>query len=513
MRFLHPVASSPWASGAADSTSSARGTLRSWFSFNRSEPGHILSPDQARVFQEEDRSATLRNARLGAWTVIVLVPLCIILDYVAYPQHFWLFAGLRILCSLLCLPVLWMLKFQWAERFYHLFPIYLPVLAAFFISLMIYLTGEAHSSYYAGLNLCVVGTSFIFHWTFRETAITLGIVLALYFAATLPNLSLGTSPYERGIFVNNSIFLVLNCAILYVSCRQHYAIRVSEFLGRYVMREQHQELADRHTELRSTLDQLRSTEAQLSHSDRLASIGRLSAGIIHEINNPLNFVKSALYVLNKRLKTMPPEIAGSVSSITSDVSEGVDRVAAIVSDLRTFAHPNQRILHPVKVTPILAKAERFLAKDIQDRRIAFSIHGQPDLEILADDREVLQVLINLIQNSIDALQSRPSPSITIQAARDSEGQVSISVRDNGCGISPENAALIFDPFYTTKEVGKGMGLGLSICYRMMQQMQGDIEVESIAGEYTCFTLRFQSAPAPSPPRSLAQTPTHQLSPS
>jgi two-component system sensor histidine kinase PhcS len=357
---------------------------------------------------------------------------------------------------------------------------------------MIYVTGEAHSSYYAGLTLCIVGTSFIFHWTYREIGITLAIVLAMYFTATIPNLNRVPSTHAAGVFVNNTMFILLNCAILYVSSRQHYAIRIKEFLSRWLVEEQHQELAARNIDLTEALRRLHDTEAQLDHSDRLASIGRLSAGIIHEINNPLNFVKSALYVLNKKTRSMPPELAESVSNITRDVGEGVDRVVAIVSDLRTFAHPDQRALHPVEVERVMNKAERFLARDICDNQIQLTIKTEPGLFILGDDREVLQVLINLAQNSIDALQGRPVRRIEITTESSDQG-VRVSVLDTGIGISQGQASKIFDPFYTTKEVGKGMGLGLSICYRMMQQMEGDIEVESVAGEYTRFTLVFQKA--------------------
>lgn len=467
---------------------SRRGRLFGW---TEAEPLPALTPEQEAKFHQEDKELTLRNARLGTWTVITLVPLCILLDYAAYPEYLLSFSLLRIICSLTCLPILWILKHPWAERNYRIFPVILPIIPAFFISLMIYLSGEAHSSHYAGLTLCIVGTSFIFHWTFKEIGITLTLVLAMYFAATLPNLGRMPSTHAAGVFVNNTMFILLNCAILYVSSRQHCAIRIKEFLGRWVVEEQHQELASQNTELTIAFQRLRDTEAQLDHSDRLASIGRLSAGIIHEINNPLNFVKSALYVLNKKTRSMPPELAESVSNITRDVGEGVDRVVAIVSDLRTFAHPDKRSLHPVNVDSVLSKADRFLARDISDNHIHLSIQSEPGLQILADDREVLQVLINLLQNSIDALHQREHPTIQI-ATRYDGTNVFLSVTDNGTGISQEQASKIFDPFYTTKEVGKGMGLGLSICYRMMQQMEGDIEVESLPGEYTRFTLVFHA---------------------
>jgi len=450
-----------------------------------------LSCEQQNRFVEEDRVLTLRNARLGTWTVVALMPLCSLLDYAAYPNQFWLFFILRVLSSVCALPMLWLIEQPWGYRNYRFFPVFLPVLPALFISLMIYFSGEAHSSYYAGLTLCIVGTSFVFHWTFREIGITLSVVLALYFGATLPHLSSIPSAHAGGIYVNNTIFLLLNCAILYVSSRQHFAIRLREFLGRCVVEDQREELSAGNRELRETLQRLRETEAQLDHSDRLASIGRLSAGIIHEINNPLNFVKSALYVLGKKARNMPEEDAVVVRKIAKDLEEGVNRVAAIVSDLRTFAHPEQQALQTVRVSEVLATAGRFLAGGVQDGCVRLSVEEEPGLLVLGDDRQVLQVLINLVQNSLDALQGLPDPEIRLRAWKHEEG-VSIRIRDNGHGIKAEHAAHLFDPFFTTKDVGKGMGLGLCICYRMMQGMHGDIEVESVVGEYTQFTLTFRT---------------------
>jgi two-component system sensor histidine kinase PhcS len=204
---------------------------------------------------------------------------------------------------------------------------------------------------------------------------------------------------------------------------------------------------------------------------------------------------------------MPPKLAESVTNITRDVGEGVDRVVAIVSDLRTFAHPDQRSLHPVSVESVLSQTERFLTRDISDHNIQLSIQSSTGIQSITDDREILQVIINLLHNSIDALQERPKPTIQI-SCRQVGTIVQLSVTDNGTGITQDQASKIFDPFYTAKEVGKGMGLGLSICYRMMQQMEGDIEVESVAGEYTRFTLIFRSATvSPSPSTATSELTT------
>ena len=466
------------------------------------------NPALIKRYTDEDRTLTLRNARIGCWFVIVLMPLCAILDLLSYPQHLAVFLSLRVASSLIGIALLMGIDRPFGQKHFRLYPALLPLIPSLCVSFMIYFAKDPGSHYYAGLSFCMVATCFVFNWTFREILATLSLILIVYLAATLPHMIHNTRQDVSVMYLSNLAFIILNCIVLLATSFQHNSIRVREFMSRCQAESRHTQLSVQNDELIATIDRLRATEAQLDHSDRLASIGRLSAGIIHEINNPLNFVKSALYVLNKKTRNMPPEIAESVSTITRDVGEGVDRVVAIVSDLRTFAHPDQRALHPVDVGSVLTKAERFLARDISDAQIQFSIKSTPDLHILADDREVLQVLINLVQNSIDALQGRPEKRIEVLAELRGPS-VCVSVTDSGVGITQEQASKIFDPFYTTKEVGKGMGLGLSICYRMMQQMEGDIEVESVTGEYTRFTLTFQRAEAKvsTPASSKTHSPT------
>lgn len=452
----------------------------------------LSDPVLAERFVEEDRVMTLRNARIGCWFVILITPFCSILDILSYPQFFYPFLLLRIATSLLGLALLLSIQGPFGHKYYRLYPALLPLIPSLCICYMIFLSGDPGSHYYAGLSFCMVATSFVFNWTFREIGITLAAIVLAYLAATIPLIIRNPHQDVTSMYYSNMTFIMLNCVVLMATCFQHYHIRVSEFLARHQTEAQHNQIRRQNEELISTIERLRETEAQLGHSDRLASIGRLSAGIIHEINNPLNFVKSALYVLNKKTKSMPPQSASTVQEITQDLAEGVDRVVAIVSDLRTFAHPEQRALHPVELTAVLRKVERFMSKELNDQQVRFSMHADPGLCILGDDREVLQVLINLVQNSIDAMRGRPQPRIVVCAWQDKE-LIHVSVEDNGIGITQEQISHIFDPFYTTKEAGKGMGLGLSICYRMMQQMEGDIDVESVAGEYTRFTLSFLPA--------------------
>jgi two-component system sensor histidine kinase PhcS len=437
-------------------------------------------------FEQEQLELNLRNARMGAWFVMVLVPLCSFLDWMAYPQSYWQFLVLRLACAASCVPLLLALNGSLGRRYCRAYPIILPLLPALMICFMIYLSGDPGSGYYAGLTLCIVATSFVFHWTFREIGITLGLVVLAFFAATLPNLDFSDS-HELGIFVNNTGFILLNCVVLYFGSRLHHAIRLREFANRCKVEDQREELAARNEELIATLKRLRETEAQLDQSEKLASIGRLSAGIVHEINNPLNYVKSAIYLLKKKGKALPPDIAETFTSIAEDIGEGIDRVAAIVSDLRTFAHPENRGARPVDLQETSRKALRLLAKEIGDRGVLLVDQIPPGVIAQGDENYLIQILLNLVQNSLDALAGRPEPTILLRAHATANG-VDLIVRDNGEGIPKENLSKIFDPFFTTKQVGQGMGLGLSISFRMIQQMGGEVKIDTVAGSHTQFTL-------------------------
>lgn len=448
-------------------------------------PGEAMP--RAGRFEQEQEALNLRNARMGAWFVMILVPLCSFLDWMAYPERYWEFLVLRLACAAGCVPLLLALNGSLGRKYCRAYPVILPLLPALMICFMIYLSGDPGSGYYAGLTLCIVATAFVFHWTFREIGITLGLVVLGYLAATLPNLREATDPRALGIFVNNTGFILLNCVVLYFGSRQHHAIRAREFASRCKVEEQREELAARNDELVETLNRLRETEAQLAQSEKLASIGRLGAGIVHEINNPLNYVKSAIYLLKKKGKAMPPEIAESVNRIAADIGEGIDRVAAIVSDLRTFAHPENRGVRPIDLHETSRKALRLLAKEISDRQVTLVDEIPPGIIAQGDENYLIQILLNLVQNSLDALAGRPGPTILIKAVETANG-VDLIVRDNGSGIPKENLSKIFDPFFTTKEVGQGMGLGLSICFRLIQQMGGEVKIDSETGSHTQFTL-------------------------
>lgn len=253
------------------------------------------------------------------------------------------------------------------------------------------------------------------------------------------------------------------------------------------------ELSRQNRQLEATLEELRETELQLVQSEKMASLGRLSAGIIHEINNPLNFARTGLHVLGRHGGKLPVELRDEYEEVLRDIGEGIARVSTIVGDLRRFSHPENDVLEEVDIEETVEAALRFLSAEWKDGRVEISKDIPDAFVVRANRNKLVQVVLNICQNAFDAMRSNPKPDeparMHIRAWKEA-GRRRVGLRDNGPGISAHHLARIFEPFYTTKEVGKGMGLGLSICYRIVEEAGGRITVNTEPGQFCEFVLDF-----------------------
>jgi signal transduction histidine kinase len=251
-------------------------------------------------------------------------------------------------------------------------------------------------------------------------------------------------------------------------------------------------LSKQNQALESAIEQLKETETQLVQTEKLASLGRMSAGIIHEINNPLNFATTGLFTLRNKGKYLAPEQQAEYEEVLKDVEDGLKRVKTIVSDLRMFTHPETESRDQVEVAEVVAASLRFLSNEWKDK-VRVELHLAEHQTIWANKNKLIHLLVNLLQNSLDALKSKTfvneQPAIWIEGRLD-PGKSLLIVRDNGTGIDSVHLDKIFDPFYTTKDVGAGMGLGLSICYRIVRDCDGRISVRTEPGKFCEFTLEF-----------------------
>jgi len=439
-------------------------------------------PQEFRAaYQEHEREITLRKTRLGCFLGIVMVPLFGGLDHYIYPKHAFSFLLLRLLCSALMAGLYPILGTRFGRKHYHFQGVVLLFLPSATIAWMIYATEGAASPYYAGLTLVLMVLAVVLDWTFRQSVISVLLVLMLYLAASLPS----ASGANFGMFLNNLFFLVFPGIAIIVGAYFHSRVRVSEFVFRC-------ELDKSRKALEASLQQLKENEMQLVQTEKLASLGRMSAGIIHEINNPLNFAITGLFTLRKKGQNLAPGQQEDYTEVLNDVEEGVKRVKTIVSDLQMFTHPETESRDQVAVAEVVASALRFLSNEWRDKvQIDQQIAGQQTIWV--NKNKLIHLVTNLLQNSIDALKTKPfrdeKPTIRIEG-RIENGSSILSVRDNGPGIAPADVDKIFDPFFTTKDVGEGMGLGLSICYRIVKESGGRISVKTEPGKFCEFTLEF-----------------------
>ena len=265
-------------------------------------------------------------------------------------------------------------------------------------------------------------------------------------------------------------------------------LRISHLLN---TRNFENEVVEKSKELGAALEDLQESESMLVQAEKLSSLGQMSAGIIHEINNPLNYAKSNLYSLRTFSKMLPPEEKDDFVEITSDVEEGLERVVQIVKDLRSFAVKDKTQFNDINLAEAIAASSRLLGNRLSSINFISEI---PDhVHVNGNSNQLCQVFVNFLQNSLDALndveRENKNGEIRIEYSQNKDW-TSLHFRDNGCGITKENQVQIFDPFYSSKEIGKGMGLGLSICYRILEQHGVKIELESEVGKGTHFTLNF-----------------------
>ena len=434
-----------------------------------------------KAYLEWDRIATINNFRIACYIGLVLMPAGVIVDKFVYPDKVAEFLKLRLFSDVLIGCFLAVLLTPFAKKYYRVLGVTLAMLPTSFLSVMIYKADGASSTYYAGLNLVLLVFAFVMHWTFRETLIAVSLIILMYLTACLGNGHIHDpkDPRVFGMFFNNVYFLAVTGGIVATGRFFHSKIRFREFALRYELDRQYK--------------QLQEAESQLVQAEKLASLGRMSAGIIHEINNPLNFVKTGLYTLRNKGKHLAPEQQADYADIVKDIEDGFNRVMNIVSSLRGFTHHDDEIREEFLVSDLVEASLRFVSHEWSNTiRLEKNIlEGQM---FYANKNKLIQVCLNLLENALDALKEKQfppgeQPLITI-TSRVENGVGILSFHDNGNGIKPEHLGKIFDPFFTTKDVGEGMGMGLSISHRIVESCGGHIRVKSEPGKFCEFTLEF-----------------------
>ena len=244
-------------------------------------------------------------------------------------------------------------------------------------------------------------------------------------------------------------------------------------------------LARKNRQLAKSIQELQQTSEKLVHAEKMASLGMLSAGVAHEINNPLNFVKGGIDGLSQRIGKSE-ETAPFVNAI----EEGVKRASSIVNSLRHFSRDSGDMNEPCYINDILDNCIIVLQHKLKYKVELERKYSVQRLRINGNEGKLHQAFLNILANAEQAIEK--SGKIIVET-RAKKNLAIVTITDDGVGIEPENLPKVAEPFFTTKPVGEGTGLGLSITQKIIEEHDGGIEILSEPGDGTKFTVRFNVA--------------------
>lgn len=244
-------------------------------------------------------------------------------------------------------------------------------------------------------------------------------------------------------------------------------------------------LVVKNQQIGDSMKQLQETTQKLIQSEKMASLGVLSAGVAHEINNPLNFIRGGIEVMEKGLKEEGKEF--EVDPYIHVIKEGLERAATIVNSLSHFSRQTKAMDEPCNLHEILDNSLVMLQHKLKYKGVVKKEYDNSAAIILGNEGKLHQAFINFIANAEHAIDENGVITLKTMVT---EKRVTVEISDTGVGISRENINKISDPFFTTKPVGKGTGLGLSITYNIIEEHRGTIKVSSKAGKGTKFSILF-----------------------
>lgn len=272
---------------------------------------------------------------------------------------------------------------------------------------------------------------------------------------------------------------------------------IEKLLNEYSMNLERM-VQERTQDLNVAYETLKQTQSQLVQAGKMASIGQLAAGIAHEINNPVGFVKSNLHSLGETVRILRQRGCGQsedlleeIDEIIVDSTEGLRRIDSIVKNLRTFSRMDGGQTALANVNELIDTTLSVINNEIKYKATVRREYGELP-EIYCSRDRLNQVFVNILVNAAQAIETHGE--ITIRTGYDEE-RVLVEISDTGSGIREEDIERIFDPFFTTKDIGDGTGLGLSIVYDIIKAHKGTIAVDSTVGQGTTFTISLPINPS------------------
>lgn len=237
-------------------------------------------------------------------------------------------------------------------------------------------------------------------------------------------------------------------------------------------------------------------QRQIAQTDKLAAVGQLAAGVMHELNNPLATIGACVEALTVRMPDLPPGDQQALDEYLRIVEAELDRCQAIVDGLLDFSHPKAQKKESEAINPIVEDALFLIKHHDNYRGVELVRVLQEDLPpIYANARQLIQVFLTLMLNALDSMEGEGTLTVSSSHNPERDDEIVVAFADTGLGIARDDLHKIFEPFYTTKHPGRGTGLGLSICYAMVQEHRGRILVDSQLGRGSTFKVFLPTARA------------------
>ncbi|MBW1815708.1 MAG: PAS domain-containing protein [Deltaproteobacteria bacterium] len=244
--------------------------------------------------------------------------------------------------------------------------------------------------------------------------------------------------------------------------------------------------------------QLRETHEKLLHQDKMASLGKLSASVVHEINNPIAGILNLILLIKRMMEegALDRKDLDKFSRYLNLMETETRRISRIVSNLLAFSRQSKMEVGRVDLNRLIDKILMLNANLLKINRVTVEKRLGPDVPFfLGSEDQLQQVFMNLVSNAAEAIEANGGGKLIIETGHaQSENTITVSVADTGIGISRENLSRLFEPFYTTKKKGKGVGLGLSVAYGIIEEHGGVISVDSEEGKGTRFAVTLPIKP-------------------
>ncbi|MGD2028494.1 MAG: PAS domain S-box protein [Desulfobacterales bacterium] len=255
--------------------------------------------------------------------------------------------------------------------------------------------------------------------------------------------------------------------------------------------------ANLYENIKRAYEDLKDAQEQIVQTEKLASLGKLAATIAHEINNPLAAVLTyiRLMIKLKDRNKFSPERSADISRYLATMESETARCGEIVKNLLAFSRQSEITIKSTRITDVIEKALVLITNDLEIKDIQLRKNIAPDLpNVQCDFQQIQQALLNLLYNASDAMPDGGTLTVTANRKAENDRFLDVMVSDTGCGITEEDKEKIFDPFFTNKEKGKGVGLGLSVVYGIITRHKGTIEVKSELGKGSTFKMSLPLAP-------------------